>query len=36
MRFYCPDDGELLKLSDDSLKWLLTRALETPSSTSSP
>jgi tetratricopeptide (TPR) repeat protein len=32
MRFFCPDDGEFLKLSDDALKWLLARALETPSS----
>jgi len=28
MRFYCSDDGEYLKLSEDSLKWLLARALE--------
>jgi tetratricopeptide (TPR) repeat protein len=32
MRFFCPDDGEFLKLSDDALKWLLARALEPPSS----
>ncbi|MGO9309301.1 MAG: tetratricopeptide repeat protein [Spirochaetia bacterium] len=30
MRFFCPDDGEYLKLSDDSLKWLLAGALEAP------
>jgi predicted Zn-dependent protease len=36
MRFYCPDDGEYLRLSDDSLKWLLARALEAASSTPSP
>jgi len=29
MRFYCPDDGEYLKLSEDSLKWLLARAIDT-------
>jgi cytochrome c-type biogenesis protein CcmH/NrfG len=29
MRFFCPHDEELLKLSDDALKWLLRRALET-------
>jgi hypothetical protein len=28
MRFYCPDDGEYLKLSEDSLKWLLARAID--------
>jgi tetratricopeptide (TPR) repeat protein len=28
MRFYCPDDGESLKLAEDTLKWLLSRALE--------
>ncbi len=28
MRFYCPDDGESLKLGEDTLKWLLSRALE--------
>jgi predicted Zn-dependent protease len=28
MRLYCPDCGEFLKLSDDSLKWLLARHLE--------
>ena len=32
MRFYCPDDGEFLRLSDDSLKWLLARALDAASS----
>ena len=32
MRFFCPDDNEILKLSEDSLKWLLARALwERPS-----
>ncbi|MGA2641787.1 MAG: tetratricopeptide repeat protein [Spirochaetia bacterium] len=30
MRFFCPDDGEHLKLSEDSLKWLLARALDAP------
>ena len=34
MRFYCPDEGEYLRLSDDSLKWLLARALEAPSAAS--
>jgi tetratricopeptide (TPR) repeat protein len=34
MRFFCPDDGGFLKLSDDSLKWLLSRALETRSAAS--
>ena len=29
MRFYCADCDELLKLSEDSLKWLLSRAIET-------
>jgi tetratricopeptide (TPR) repeat protein len=28
MRFYCPDCGEFLKLSEDSLKWLLSRAID--------
>jgi tetratricopeptide (TPR) repeat protein len=28
MRFYCPEDGEILRLSDDGLKWLLARAVE--------
>jgi tetratricopeptide (TPR) repeat protein len=28
MRFFCPDDGEYLKLSEDSLKWLLARAID--------
>jgi tetratricopeptide (TPR) repeat protein len=28
MRFYCPDDDEYLKLSEDSLKWLLARFVE--------
>ena len=32
MRFYCPDDGEFLRLSDDPLKWLLARALDAASS----
>ena len=32
MRFFCPDDGEFLNLSDDPLKWLLARALESASS----
>ena len=27
MRFFCPDCNETLKLSEDSLKWLLARAL---------
>jgi tetratricopeptide (TPR) repeat protein len=27
MRFFCPDCDETLKLSEDSLKWLLARAL---------
>jgi predicted Zn-dependent protease len=27
MRFFCPDDGELLRLTDDSLRWLFTRAI---------
>ena len=27
MRFYCPDCGDFLKLSEDALKWLLARAL---------
>jgi tetratricopeptide (TPR) repeat protein len=27
MRFYCPDCGDFLKLSEDPLKWLLARAL---------
>jgi predicted Zn-dependent protease/transcription elongation factor Elf1 len=27
MRFFCPDCDEYLKLSEDSLKWLLARAL---------
>ncbi len=27
-RFYCPDCEEPLKLSDDSLKWLLARAID--------
>jgi tetratricopeptide (TPR) repeat protein len=31
MRFYCPDDGEHLRLSDDQLKWLFSRALDGPS-----
>jgi tetratricopeptide (TPR) repeat protein len=31
MRFFCPDDGEFLKLSEDALKWLLARALEAAS-----
>jgi Flp pilus assembly protein TadD len=31
MRFYCPDDDEYLKLSEDSLKWLLARIIERPS-----
>ncbi len=30
MRFFCPEDGEFLKLADDALKWLLSRALESP------
>jgi len=30
LRFYCPDCGETLKLSEDALKWLLARALEKP------
>jgi tetratricopeptide (TPR) repeat protein len=34
MRFFCPDDDEYLKLSEDSLKWLLARALERPSPSS--
>jgi hypothetical protein len=34
MRFYCPDEGEYLRLSDDSLKWLLARALKAPSAAS--
>ncbi|HET6451443.1 MAG TPA: tetratricopeptide repeat protein [Spirochaetia bacterium] len=28
MRFFCPEDGEFLRLSEDALKWLLTRALD--------
>ncbi len=28
MRFFCPDDGELLRLSDDPLKWLFARAID--------
>jgi tetratricopeptide (TPR) repeat protein len=28
MRFFCPDDGELLRLSDDSLRWLFARAID--------
>ena len=28
MRFFCPEDGEFLRLSEDSLKWLLQRSLE--------
>ena len=28
MRFYCPGDGEFLKLSEDALKWLLARAID--------
>ena len=28
MRFFCPDDGEYLRLSDDSLKWLFARAID--------
>jgi tetratricopeptide (TPR) repeat protein len=35
MRFYCPDDDQYLKLSEDPLKWLLARYVER-SSTSSP
>jgi tetratricopeptide (TPR) repeat protein len=31
MRFVCPHDEEFLKLSDDALKWLLRRALESAS-----
>jgi hypothetical protein len=34
MRFYCPDDGEYLRLSDDALKWLLARALDAASASS--
>jgi hypothetical protein len=34
MRFFCPEDGEYLKLSEDTLKWLLARALERPSPSS--
>jgi hypothetical protein len=30
MRFYCPDDDEYLKLSEDPLKWLLARCIERP------
>ena len=30
MRFFCADDGETLKLSDDALKWLLGNALGEP------
>jgi len=30
MRFHCPDCDEALKLSEDSLKWLLARALQRP------
>ena len=35
MRFYCPDDEQFLKLSEDALKWLLARAIDAvpPSST---
>lgn len=36
MRFYCPHDEEYLKLSDDALKWLLRRALESASGRGSP
>ena len=28
MRFFCPDDDEYLKLSEDALKWLLARFVE--------
>ncbi len=28
MRFYCPECDEYLKLSEDSLKWLLARSIE--------
>ncbi len=34
MRFFCPGDGEFLKLSEDALKWLLRKAIERPSSSS--
>jgi predicted RNA-binding Zn-ribbon protein involved in translation (DUF1610 family) len=27
MRFVCPDCGELLKLNEDSLKWLLAKSI---------
>jgi hypothetical protein len=39
MRFFCPDDGETLKLGEDALKWLLSRALEAapgPGASSAP
>jgi hypothetical protein len=28
MRFFCPDCGDFLKLSDDALKWLVARYIE--------
>jgi tetratricopeptide (TPR) repeat protein len=28
MRFFCPECGEFLKLSDDALKWLVARYIE--------
>ena len=28
MRFFCPDDEEFLRLSDDSLRWLFARAID--------
>ena len=29
-RFFCPDCGEFLRLSDDCLRWLLVRRLDSP------
>jgi hypothetical protein len=34
MRFYCPEDDEYLRLSEDSLKWLLARIIERPTTAS--
>ncbi|HVP20064.1 MAG TPA: tetratricopeptide repeat protein, partial [Spirochaetia bacterium] len=36
MRFCCGSCGELLKLSEDSLKWLLARSIETSLTSQAP